>query len=305
MLVTRLYPKPPFNFHLSAMIFAGGDPQIRSYEQRIFRQVLEIQGRTVLVEVFSGGTPETPELYFTMLPDNAREILAGQKVSSLVSSMFNVHVDLSPFYRAMEKDAIMASLTRQLRGVKSPTTPTVFEALVDSIIEQQISLKAAHSIENQMIRAIGSPLILKDRTYYAYPSPQILSETTDATFRACGLTRRKGEYIRDISQQIISGTLDPENFRAYPDTEMIIGELTEIRGVGRWTAELTILRGLHRPDAFPADDIGVRRFISRYYLKDKKISSEPARSFAESWGIWKAYAAYNLEIADLLEISPL
>jgi len=58
----------------------------------------------------------------------------------------------------MEKDSIMASLVSQLRGVKSPTTLTVFEALVDSVIEQQISLKAAHSIEKQLIRAVGNPL---------------------------------------------------------------------------------------------------------------------------------------------------
>jgi len=116
---------------------------------------------------------------------------------------------------------------------------------------------------------------------YGYPTPRTLAETPDPTFRACGLTRRKGEYIRDISRQILSGVLDPENFRRYTDTETIISELMNIRGIGRWTAELTILRGLHRPDAFPADDIGVRRFIAQFYLNDKKISSDEARSFAE------------------------
>jgi len=188
--------------------------------------------------------------------------------------------------------------------VKSPTTPTVFEALVDSIIEQQISLRAAHSVENRLIRALGTPLALGAKVYYSYPTPHTLAEATDSIFRACGLTRRKGEYIRGVSQQILSGALDTESFRNYPDTEMIVSELTKIRGIGQWTAELTILRGLHRPDVFPADDIGVRRFISRYYLGDKKISSAEAREFAERWGTWKGYAAYYLEIADLLEISP-
>jgi DNA-3-methyladenine glycosylase II len=76
----------------------------------------------------------------------------------------------------------------------------------------------------------------------------------------------------------------------------------EIRGVGRWTAELTILRGLHRADAFPADDVGVRRFISQFYRNGVKTSSTEARAFAERWGAWKGYAAYYLEIADLLGI---
>lgn len=303
MPVTRLYPKPPYNFHLSAMIFSGGDPKIRSYDRGILRQVLDIQGTAVLVEVFSKGSPDIPELYFTMHPDNSLEDTDRAKAGNLVSSMLNIHEDLSPFYRAMENDSIMASIIIQLRGVKSPTTPTVFEAQGDSIIEQQISLKAAHSIENRLIRAVGNPLYLEDRVYFGYPTPRILAETPDTTFRACGLTRRKGEYIRDISQQILSGALDPENFKAYPDTERIISELTRIRGIGRWTAELTILRGLHRSDAFPADDIGVRRFISRYYLNDKKISPAEARSFAERWGTWKGFVAYYLEIANLIGIT--
>ena len=90
--------------------------------------------------------------------------------------MFNIQEDLAPFYRAMETDGIMASLISQLRGVKSPTTPTVFEALVDSIIERQISLKAARSTENRIIRAVGSPLVLEDRRYYAYPTPIFLQK---------------------------------------------------------------------------------------------------------------------------------
>ncbi len=300
----RLYPKMPYNFHLSAMIFSGGDPQIRSYREGIFRQVLDIQGTLVLVDVFSHGAADMPELCFTTRPDDVLAENRNAAAGDLISSMFNIHEDLAPFYRAMEQDRIMTSLISQLRGVKSPTTPTVFEALVDSIIEQQISLRAAHSVENRLIRALGTPLALGDQVYYSYPTPSTLAEATDPVFRACGLTRRKGEYIRGVSQQILSGALDPESFRTYPDTEMIISELTKIRGIGQWTAELTILRGLHRSDGFPADDIGVRRFISRYYLGDKKISSAEARAFAERWGTWKGYAAYYLEIADLLGISP-
>jgi DNA-3-methyladenine glycosylase II len=80
--------------------------------------------------------------------------------------------------------------------------------------------------------------------------------------------------------------------------------MVKIRGVGRWTAELTILRGLHRADAFPADDVGVRRFISQFYRKGEKISTNEARVFAEQWGAWKGFVAYYLEVADLLGISP-
>jgi DNA-3-methyladenine glycosylase II len=304
MPVAHLYPRPPYDFSLSAAIFAGGDPRIRTYDHDIFRQALDIGGIPVLVEVFSEGSVETPKLRISVR-SNIPLLKSGMKeIQNLVSSMFNITEDITPFYEAMEQDAIMTDLLRQLRGLKAPTTPAVFEALVDSVIEQQISLKAAHSIEKRLIRAVGNSLTVDGDTWYCYPTPQILAKTTDLTFRSCGLTLRKGEYLRDISRQIVEGTLDLDHFKTYSDTESIISEMVKIRGVGRWTAELTILRGLHRADSFPADDIGVRRFISQYYRDGVKISPAQARDFAGQWGAWKGFAAYYLEVADLLGIIP-
>jgi DNA-3-methyladenine glycosylase II len=95
-----------------------------------------------------------------------------------------------------------------------------------------------------------------------------------------------------------------EVYRTFPDAGAVLEELVKLRGIGRWTAEMTILRGLHRPDTFPADDIGIRRLISQFYLGGRKISSAEARSFAGRWGAWKGFAAYYLEVASILGIHP-
>ena len=299
-----LYPRSPFDFSLSASIFAGGDPQIRTYEDTVFREVLNILDNPVLAEVFSEGSVDEPVLRVSPHTDNPLPENAINDIGDALSSIFNINDDITPFYQAVEGDEVMAVLTHRLRGLKPPSTPTVFEALIDSVIEQQISLKAAHSIENRLIRSVGKPLIIEKNTWYSYPTPHILAHISDSTFRSCGLTLRKGEYIREISQSILSGTLDLDRFKTYPDTESIISEMIKIRGVGRWTAELTILRGLHRPDAFPADDIGVRRFISQFYRNGEKTTSVEARAIAERWGAWKGFAAFYLEVADLLRIDP-
>jgi DNA-3-methyladenine glycosylase II len=101
-----------------------------------------------------------------------------------------------------------------------------------------------------------------------------------------------------------SGTLDLDRFKTYPVNESIISELERSAVWARRTAELTIMRGLPRPAAFPADDVGVRRFIAQFYRKGEKTSSMEARAIAERWGAWKGFAAYYLEIADLLRIDP-
>ena len=304
MQPTILFPRSPFDFSLSAAIFSGGDPNIRRYDNGIFRQVLDAGNGPVLAEVSSSGTTENPEVSLSIRSDHPVPRGDRQQVKETIASLLSITDDLGPFYQAVAGDPVLANLTTRLRGLRAPVTPTVFEALADSIIEQQISLKAARSIENRLIRTVGKQLVLDGDRYYCYPDPATLVNIPDSTFRACGLTIRKGEYLRDTSRLILAGDLDVEGFRTCQDTEAVIGELVKIRGIGRWTAELTILRGLHRPDAFPADDVGVRRFISQYYLSGRKISAAEARTFAGRWGTWTGFAAWYLEIADLLGIRP-
>jgi DNA-3-methyladenine glycosylase II len=299
-----LIPQPPYDFSLSAAIFSTGEPDIRAFKDGVFRQVLDTGNTPVLAEVRSSGTTGHPKLALTLRSDRPVKRDDGRRAGNLVASILSITDDLDPFYRAVAGDPVLADLTARLRGLRAPVTPTVFEALTDSVIEQQISLKAARSIENRLIRTVGKPLVLDGAVSYGYPDPAILAGTADSTFRACGLTVRKGEYIRDVSRLILAGDLDVEGFWKYRDTEQVIEELVTIRGIGRWTAELTVLRGLHRPDAFPADDVGVRRFISQFYLSGRKISAAEARTFAGRWGAYKGFAAYYLEVADLLGIRP-
>ncbi|WP_321504201.1 hypothetical protein [uncultured Methanoregula sp.] len=299
-----LFPKPPYDFSLSAAIFGSGDPYIRTFRNNVFRQVLASRNGPVLAEVRSTGTIDNPALSLALFSD--KPVSRGQagETAALITSMFSLQDDLSPFYAAVRDDPVLADLTVKLRGVRVPVTPTVFEAVTDSIIEQQISLKAARSIENRLIMITGHQLVLDGLTYYCYPEPEVLAHTPDDIFRACGLTLRKGEYIRGIARQILDGDLDLEGFRMRTDTEDIISDLVKIRGIGRWTAELAVIRGLHRPDAFPADDVAVRRFISRFYHNRGKVSSADARLFAERWGAYRGFAAYYLEVAELLKIEP-
>lgn len=220
----------------------------------------------------------------------------------MVTSLFSLNLDLKPFYETVKNDKTMTHLTRKLRGLKNPTTPTVFEALVDSIIEQQISLKVANSLENRIIKKFGESLILNGSVYFVYPTPQQLASVSIEEFRLCGLSYRKAEYIKGLSQLITDEKLKLKKLKNYESSEKIIRELTKIRGIGVWTAELTMLRGMQRLEALPADDLGLRRVISCYYRDGKVISSAETRQIAENWGEWKGLAAYYLVVADMKDI---
>jgi DNA-3-methyladenine glycosylase II len=304
MVAIRLFPVPPYDFSLSAAIFSNGDPEIRIFREDVYRHALDIHGHPVLVEVRDRGTVEDTALEVTIRPDHGMKTRELSDAGELVASMFNISDDLIPFYQAMENDPVMARIAGSFRGLKSPTTPTVFEALTDSIIEQQISLAVARLLRARLIKKTGNQLVLDGGVYYCYPEPEDLAGTPDAVFRECGLTTRKGEYIREISRSIVAGDLDLDRFRQEEDTDEIIREMMKIRGIGKWTAELTIIRGIHRLDAFPADDVGLQRIIARFYRGGTRISSAEARRIAEGWGEWKGLAAFYLDIAEHLHVSP-
>ena len=292
----------PFSFDLSCKIFSNGDRQIRNYENGRFRQVIRVNSKLFLATVEAAGTVETPKVHVELKSGNAITVEDKKQAEAAVNALFSLDLDLNPFYETVKDDKVMAAITRKLWGLKSPLTPTVFEALVDAIVEQQISIKVAHTIEARITKKFGDVLDLDSDVYYVHPTPQRLADVSTAELRQCGLSFRKAEYIKGAATLIAEGKLDLENFRKYERSEQIIKELDEIRGIGVWTAEFTLLRGMQRLEALPADDLGLRRDISRYYRDGKVIQSAEARRIAEGWGRWKGLAAYYLVVASMLDI---
>ncbi len=190
-----------------------------------------------LATVRSLGTVDEPMLSVDLEPDEELSEADGMVADALMRRIFNLDLDLQPFYEAVKGDRVMSYLTKALRGFRSPSMPSVFEALIDSIVEQQISLQAAWSMQRRLTEAFGDALVVGDKTYFAFPRPERLAEATIEQLRSCGLSQRKAVYVRDVSRLVADG-FDLEGLRALSD-EKIIEELNRIRGVGVWTAELT------------------------------------------------------------------
>ena len=300
-MIIKIIPKSPFNFELSVKIFSNGDPQIQRYEKGFYWQLIWLNNKLVLITVRSLGSVDKPELSVSIKPDNElnkKDRVLARKILTLI---FNLDFDLKYFYEDMHEDSIMSKLTLKLRGLNNPTTPTFFEAIVSSMIEQQISLKAARSIETKMIKEFGNILQLDGETYYSFPTPETLSNLEKEDLRGSGLSFRKAEYVTGLSKSIEENKLDLNELKTKSTSE-IISELLKIRGIGVWTAELAVIRGIHRLVALPADDIGLRRVVSHYYNNDEPISADELRRIAKGWGRWSGLAAFYLVVADIMSI---
>src|SRR4030042_1341191 len=128
---------PPFSFDLTAEIFANEDKQIRNYEDGKFWQVIRVNGKLLLVTVESFGTVDKPEVFVELKANSVITEEDKKKAEEIVIVLFSLDFDLKHFFEEVKSDEKMARLTQKLWGLKSPTTQTAFEALVDSIVEQQ------------------------------------------------------------------------------------------------------------------------------------------------------------------------
>jgi DNA-3-methyladenine glycosylase II len=295
----NLKPAPPYDFDLSAAIFSGGDGEIRQYANNIFHQVIQVDKQLILISVQSVGTVNNPKLEIDLTSDTKIEARTPSRAEEIIGSILNLKLDLMSFYETAKKDKVLSLITQELRGLKSPITPTVFEALVDSIIEQQISLTVAHVLQNRLIKFFGGVLRIGQQKYYAYPGPEALASASIDELRKCGLSARKAEYVQGISRLITGGQLNLEKFKTYKDSEKIIEEMDQIRGIGLWTSELTLIRGIGKLDVIPADDLGLKKIIGHYYFEDARILSQDARLVADKWDGWKGLASFYLVMATI------
>jgi DNA-3-methyladenine glycosylase II len=291
-------PLAPFSLELSAQIFVGLNPAVRRFKDGVFSQVLRVNGCLILAKVTSKGSVDKPKLQVELTSNLPLKSQIRQKARGLIEYIFNLHFNLKAVYRQTQTDPVMAKITQQLAGFKYPTTVTAFESLVDSIVEQQISIKVARTIEERLAERFGDKLEIDGTCYYAFPTPQNIVAASISDIRACGLSQRKAEYIYGAAKAIADGKLYLEEMKTNPDLNAVIAELDALKGIGLWTAELTIYRGMQRLDVLPADDFGIRRVISKYYCSGKPITAEEAREVAKPWSSWQGLAAFYLLAAE-------
>lgn len=186
------------------------------------------------------------------------------------------------------RDRRLAAIIARHPGAVLRSRGEPFVTLARSIVGQQISVRAADTIWQRL----GARL--------PELTPAALTTAPVRSLRACGLSARKVEYLQDLAEHFRSGRIDPAHFGTMTD-EAIIAELTEIRGIGRWTVEMLLIFTLMRPDVLPLDDIGLLRAIGRQYFDDESPDSLKTRDgrrrvveLAGTWQPWRSVATWYL-----------
>lgn len=178
-------------------------------------------------------------------------------------------------------DAVMGAIIRRHPRVYLEPRSDAFLTLARSIVGQQISVKAAQAVWDRLCRVL--PAV----------TPDYVACAGTRRILGCGLSRRKAEYVLDLAGHFRSGRIVPGRWRAMSD-EQVIGELVEVRGIGRWTAEMFLIFNLLRPDVLPVDDLGLQRAVRLAYRDGRTLSERHLRRIATAWQPWRSVATWYL-----------
>jgi len=282
----HVYPKPPYDFGLSCSVFGFEKPMPDLYEDGVWRRALRLgSGRLIPVALQSVGTVEEPKIEiqcFSTVSETEKS-----ELSAKLDWMFSLSEDLTAPYAFMERDPILKDVKERLYGLKAGSMgATVFESIVKAILQQQISLRVSFWMTNRLVTRFGENVKVNGQIYYDFPTARALAEASPEEMRQCGLSRRKSEYIKGIAEKVVNGEFDPEGLKKLSNEE-VMEKLKKFRGLGRWSAELVLCTGLKRKDVIPADDLGVRRTVSKFYFNGRNISGDEVRRLTEKWDAFK------------------
>ncbi|MFN8516231.1 MAG: DNA-3-methyladenine glycosylase [Thermomicrobiales bacterium] len=181
-------------------------------------------------------------------------------------------------------DPIMAKAIDAVGPCTMTLEADIFYALVDAITSQQISIKAAASILKR-ICAIYAP--------DPFPTPERLAATPDEELRAAGCSRAKVLYLKDLAAHIVAGLIDLEKLPQLPDEE-IIKTLVDVKGIGRWTAEMLLIFSLGRLDVWPVDDLGIVIAVQGLYELPARPKRKELLALGEPWRPYRTIASWYL-----------
>ncbi len=186
-------------------------------------------------------------------------------------------------------DRVLAGLVATHPGIHLARRGDPFTTLARAIVGQQISVKAAQAIWDRLVRVAGK----QDTTPVGRLDAGRIARLRMPTLRRVGLSARKGEYVRDLARHFESGALDPG---AWPslDDEALIARLVDVKGIGRWTAEMFLIFHELRPDVFPVDDLGLQRAVALHYHAGERVAPATMRARAEAWRPWRSVATWYL-----------
>ncbi len=296
----RLNPVAPFDLRFTAWALRRRpDNIIDRWDGQAYHRAMVYEGKPVEVEVVQKGTLDKPIL---LVSATAETIGPGLKstLARALDKLLGIHIDLSKFYEFAKGDPKLHELTQRFLGLKPPRFPTLFETLVNAFACQQLTLIVGILLLSRLAIKCGLPFKKGGATVYTFPQPERVARLHPETFRKLGFSRQKGHALAELAQGVTRKTLDLGSIETLDD-EAALEQLYQLRGVGRWSAEYVLLRGMGHTNLFPGDDVGAQSKLRHLFRLRKPLDYGGVQRILDRWQPFGGLVYFHLLLDGLLK----
>ncbi len=287
----RISVPEEFSFKLS-LDFLQRSPKelLHSVDDRQVSKLVQIASKKIVVEITS---KKVNLLEVRVLSRGLLQKFEREQLTTFISEWFDLDTDLKPFYALVDNDKLLGPLVNKFFGYRIIGQPDLFESLVWAVLGQQINLQFAYMLKQRFVEQFGEKCVVENKTYYLFPTPQVVATLTDEHLLPLQFSRQKSKYVVLIAQAFLSGEISKEKLRGLPLQEAK-EQLVKIKGVGNWTANYALMKTFRYPTAFPLEDAGVHNAIKNLKKMKAKPTLDQVKRIFKKYKGWEAYATLYL-----------
>ena len=296
----HILPRPPFRLDYTVWALRRQPHnRIDQWDGKTYQRVFVLEDKPLLVKVTEDGSAEKPRLSVLV---SGRSITSEERtkraVIALLKKVLGTSEDVQEFYRIARKHAGLNALANDFLGLKPPRFPSVFEALINAFACQQLSLNVGITLLNRLSETYGASVENGGDPINAFPAPEELADAKASDIRKLGFSSNKARAITGLARSVLGKEVDLEGMAGMTDSEAA-DELGEIMGVGRWTAEYVLLRGLRRLAVFPGDDVGAQNNLQRFFRLKKKPDYAAIQRLMLRWKPYSGFVYFHFLLQKL------
>lgn len=291
-------PRAPFRLDLTAWALRRRPGnRIDWWDGTTYTRVLVLDGQPVKVMVTQQDSLTHPRLRVTAAGPVPLTRLEA-RIGSILQRLLGCATDVSAFSALARCDPALSALAEQFQGLKPPRFPTLFEALLNAFACQQVSLEVGLLLLNRLAEKYGLSWADNQGSAAAFPGPEHLASASEEQLRELGWSRQKARAALELAHLLVE---EPQAFAHVEDmsNEEVCRLLLSLRGVGRWTAEYVLLRGLGRMGVFPGDDVGAQKNLQRLFSLAQQPTYEQMKALTARWHPYAGFVYFHLLLHNL------
>ncbi len=209
--------------------------------------------------------------------------------------------DMTDFDALAARDPVLGPLALRYRGMRPPRFPSLFEALVNAVACQQVSLNLGITLLNRLAEGCSGGPTGEAHPAHPFPAPEAVLQLSESTLRNLGFSRNKGLALQGLAEDAARGDLEADRWEGLSNADLR-AQLCRKRGIGRWSAEYVLLRGLGRLDVFPGDDVGARKSLGEWLGWPEPLDYDTVRDALARWQPYAGLVYFHLLLRRLEKV---